>query len=396
MLSILFVTAAIALGPADFARFSTHARPAIERQVTTVDKAALDKTLIFLKVDGHRRQMKALSARHLPVTSSLIAMREAQNRNGIGGYIFDTSRRPVVNLRVELLDEVDSIIATTRSDSSGRYSFQGLSQGTFQVRVLPDGTNFIGQTARVQISNFSHSTSSGGRVTTGAQFEQMDFTLKSRDEAKASSRPMTTGTTFAQNVPESARLAYERALQNLDKKNDADQGIAELEEAVGLFPTYYLALERLGAEYVKRQKYEPAVTTLSRAIEVNPNGSSSFYVLGVARYYLKQIPEAIESFRRSMSLSPSSPNSPFLHMYMGMALLKSGKTVEAEAQFKQAHEKGGNLVADVHMHLAQMYSNEKRYKEAADELEIFLKEAPEARDAERIKEIIKQLRAKAK
>jgi hypothetical protein len=48
------------------------------------------------------------------------------------------------------------------------------------------------------------------------------------------------------------------------------------------------------------------------------------------------------------------------------------------------------------MHLAQMYSNDKRYKEAADELELFLKETPNARDAESIKNIIKQLRAKAK
>ena len=54
------------------------------------------------------------------------------------------------------------------------------------------------------------------------------------------------------------------------------------------------------------------------------------------------------------------------------------------------------MPADVHMHLAQLHSNNKRYKEAADELEVFLKETPDARDAESIKNIIKQLRAKAR
>jgi regulator of sirC expression with transglutaminase-like and TPR domain len=48
------------------------------------------------------------------------------------------------------------------------------------------------------------------------------------------------------------------------------------------------------------------------------------------------------------------------------------------------------------MALAQIYSNSNRYKEAADELEVYLKEAPDARDAERIKTLINQLRAKAK
>jgi regulator of sirC expression with transglutaminase-like and TPR domain len=47
------------------------------------------------------------------------------------------------------------------------------------------------------------------------------------------------------------------------------------------------------------------------------------------------------------------------------------------------------------MHLAKYYSENKRYKEAADELELFLKQAPDARDAEKIKALIKQLRAKA-
>jgi tetratricopeptide (TPR) repeat protein len=261
MLSIFIVSAAIVFSQPDFVGHSTQLQP---------------------------RQLKNLAAPTLPVTRSPIKAAAAQNKNAIGGFIFDRSRRPVANLRIELLNEVDSVIANTRSDSSGRYSFYNLSQGTFQVRVITDGTNLIGQTVRVQISK-------------------------------------------------------------------------------ELFPTYYQALERLGAEYVKRQQYEPAVAILNAAIEVNPKGSSSFYALGVAQYYLKQISEAIKSLRHSMSLAPDSANSAFLQMYLGMALLKSGKTDEAETCFKQAHEKGGKLVPDVHMHLAQIYSNGKRYREAADE-----------------------------
>ena len=230
----------------------------------------------------------------------------------------------------------------------------------------------------------------------GAQVEQVDFTLKTRDEVDKSARPTTTGTTFAQNVPDDARAAYERAIESLDKRQDADHGIAELKKAVELFPTYYLALERLGGEYVKLKQYEEAVRVLNAAVEINPRGHPSMYALGVARYYLKQIPEAIELLRRSLSLAPDSPNSAFSHMFLGMALLKDGKFAEAETHLKRAHEIGDKQVPDVHMYLAQMYSNSKRYKEAADELELFLKETPDARDAESIRNIIKQLRAKAK
>ena len=64
--------------------------------------------------------------------------------------------------------------------------------------------------------------------------------------------------TFAQEVPEGARKAYEAAVKHLERPNEADQGLAALKQAIDIFPSYYLALERLGAEYVKRQQYELA------------------------------------------------------------------------------------------------------------------------------------------
>jgi Tfp pilus assembly protein PilF len=328
--------------------------------------------------------------------NGVLATTGLQSRNAIGGHVFDSSRRPVAHLRVELLDEVDSTIATSLTDSSGRYVFNGLSPGTFQIRVLTHGTNFVGQTTRVTITNFSRSSPTGNARISGAQVEQVDFNLKTRDEVNSSLKPSAAGVTFYQDVPADARAAYETAVENLDKKRDAERGLAELKKAVELFPSYYLALERLGGEYVKLQQYEQATRMLNRALEINPKGHASLFALGVARYYLKQMPEAIDLLRRSISLAPDSPNAAFSHMFLGMALLKDGKPEEAETHLKRAHMIGDKQVPDVHMHLAQMYSNSKRYKEAADELELFLKETPNARDAESIKNIIKQLRAKAK
>jgi hypothetical protein len=45
----------------------------------------------------------------------------AQGRNPITGIAFDTSRQPIPNLRIELLDEVESRISTTQTDGAGRY-----------------------------------------------------------------------------------------------------------------------------------------------------------------------------------------------------------------------------------------------------------------------------------
>ena len=311
-------------------------------------------------------------------------------RNAITGTITNTARQAVPNLWVELLNDVDSVLKRTRTDTTGRYSFQGLSFGTFHVRVVTGGTAYLAQTARVELIP---ATMRG----TGSHNEQLDFTLKTENESKRPKVTSTARTTFVQEVPEEAKKAYERGVELMDADKNADEGIAKLKEAVQLFPTYYLALERLGLEYVKQGKYELAREPLGKALKVNSGGASCYYAMGVVHYQSQKWPEAIESLRRALALAPESPNAAYEHFYLGLALIKTGKSAEAELHLKRSAELGGqNIPADVHMHLAQHYSNNKKYKEAADELELFLKKAPDARDAENIRNIIKKLREKAK
>jgi hypothetical protein len=46
--------------------------------------------------------------------------------------------------------------------------------------------------------------------------------------------------------------------------------------------------------------------------------------------------------------------------------------------------------------LAGVYNDQKRYGEAADQMELYLKNAPKGEDPEKIKDLIKRLRDKAK
>lgn len=309
----------------------------------------------------------------------------AQSGNTIMGTIFDTSRRPIPDLWVELLDEVNEQLGRTRTDAVGRYTFSRLSAGVFQVRVGSDGIR-ISETQRVEI------VPSAG--ISGSHIETVDFYLKSYTESTPTpSGP--AGFLFAQEVPEPARNAYQEGVELLSK--DVDAGLKKLAEAIAIFPNYYAALARYGLELVKSGKYEPAIPLLTKAVNVNPKGQDSLYPLGVAQYQLKKLPESAETLATMVHLAPQSPNVPFARYYLGMALVKTGKPAEAEPQLRKAYEQGRQQIpVDGHMALAQIYGNGKRYKDAADQLELFLKEAPDARDKEKIRGLIQQLRAKAK
>ncbi|MBS1809205.1 MAG: tetratricopeptide repeat protein [Acidobacteria bacterium] len=334
-----------------------------------------------------RQQTKTILAVFLGVLA--FSVNVSAQRNAITGTVTNTSHQPIANLWIELLNDVDSILKRTRTDTTGRYSFQGLSYGTFHVRVVTLGTGYRAQTARIELIP---ATIRG----TGSHNEQIDFSLKTENETKKPVATSGSRTTFVQEVPEAARKAYEQGIHMLETGKNTNDAIAKLQEAIQLFPTYYLALERLGLEQVKQGKYDQAREVLSKALEVNSGGTSCYYAMGVIHYQSKKWTEAIEALRRALALAPDSPNAAFEHFYLGLALIKTGKSADAEPHLKKSYELGGNNIpSDVHMHLAQYYSNNKQYKEAADELELFLKKTPDARDAENIRNIIKQLRAKA-
>jgi cytochrome c-type biogenesis protein CcmH/NrfG len=308
-----------------------------------------------------------------------------QNGSTIAGNITDSTRRPIADIWVELLDEVDTRLRRVKTDGSGRYIFNGLSRGNYQVKVVTTGTNYVSQTHRIELVVISASAGSG------RAYEDVSMTLKTVDEVKPGSKPGGAGTVFSQNVPPEAQKLYDEALEKLIAKN-LDEGILTLKQAIDAFPNYYLAHERLGAEYVKLEKYTDAQEILAKALKINPKGQMSLHSLGVAQFKLKDLPAAVASLQQAVSLLPNSINSQF---WLGIVLTRSRKYMEAETPLKRAFELGGKqLPADLHMYLAEVYSNTKRYKEAADELEMFLKET-DAKDSERIKGLIKTLREKA-
>jgi tetratricopeptide (TPR) repeat protein len=315
--------------------------------------------------------MTLLAPVHEPTAARNLGL---QNQaNSVGGHVFDENRKPLADFQVELLNDAESVIQRTKTDSSGLFVFRRLTEGIFQVRVQTYGTSYIGQTLRVQLERTR-------------AYEQVDFNLKTKKVAETTA---TAGVLFVQEVPEEARKEYERATTLLQKTEQKKEGLDALQKAIELFPSYFEALELLGTEYVKQKEYEPAIPVLTKAIEVNRRAYPSLYMLSLAQYNLKQVPEAVESMRRAITLNQKSMNA---NLWMGMLLRYQKKLDEAETYLRQANQLAESKLSEPHWQLALLYNDLKRYKEAADELELFLKVQPDAKDTEMIKKLIVRLR----
>ena len=308
--------------------------------------------------------------------------------NNVSGYVFGIDRQPVADVYVELLNDLSQTIQRSRTNASGHYSFYGLSDGRFYVKVLPLGTDYDGQTQEFEIDNFRRNTGSGQRIT-GMMSEQRDFYLRPRKGVM----PGVTGVVFVQEVPDAARKLFKTAQEQFAEKKKTE-AYESLKSALEIFPKYFDALEMLGIEYVRDGHFEAARILLSIAVDVNPRAYKSWHGLAASLSSLKSPTEAIAAAEKSVEINPLEPQSMLL---LGSLLRQAKRYEDAEKRLTKAKELFEGKSAEASWQLALLYGNGmKRYRDAARELRLFLKLQPDYKDAENVRKIIADFEEKAK
>ncbi|MEK7722808.1 MAG: tetratricopeptide repeat protein [Acidobacteriota bacterium] len=309
---------------------------------------------------------------------------QGQSNNTISGHVFNSERQPVSEIYVELLNEVNSVIVRKKTSSGGRYMFNGVSGGNFTVRVLTYGTELEEQTAEVNIST----DGIAGRAP--SENIQQDFYLRRRRNADNS--PNVTAVVFVQDIPAESKKLYAKAIDSFIENKSTD-GVNFLEQALKIFPDYYLALERLGQEYGAQEKWEASYNFFKKAVAINERSFSCWYGLSIATSQLQKSDEALTAVQKAVAINSSSIEAQFL---LGTSLRKMQKFEDAEKSLQEANKLAKGKFADIHWNLALLYAhNLKKYAKAADHLEQFLKIKPNDAQSENVKKLIKQFRDKA-
>jgi tetratricopeptide (TPR) repeat protein len=301
--------------------------------------------------------------------------------NRIEGQVYDPNHRPVQNLYVELLNEVDSVVQRTKTNTAGRFTFTGVPPGRLTVRVLTFGTNFVEQTQEVEIV----------KTRNNNDVNYVDITLRYDKRNRGPEVVMPPGVIFVQEIPAAAKALYVKGVADFDR--DQDRGVQEVESALDIFPDYFDALNWLGKEYVSRRNYDKAYPYLLRAIDVNQRDASTYYSLSYAFYQMKKYPAALEAARATTVLAPASVEAQLLY---GTILRIAEKYPEAETALLKANSLAKKMNAEVHWQLSLLYNRLNRNQDTIDELETFLKLVPDSPDKNKIQNMIAKLRTSAK
>ena len=326
----------------------------------------------------------------LTLTGVGLAAAPLQAHNIIEGRVTNDGGRPLSDIRVLLQNDGYSPVASSLTDAAGHFQFRNLRSGNYYVEVEAGAAGYERQKQRVEAIAFNERRSGGGEVF------RVDFVLKPMKATGKGDQPAGAGAggvLFHQQVPEAARKEFERGSKEADK-NSFDNAAAALKRAIALFPDYYDALELLGTEYVKRNDFAAALPLLTHAVEINHDGWRGFYSLGIAQCETNNCGEGIKSLRRATELNPNSPN---VNMRLGMALMQSAETRgEAIQALEKVTRQAKDSVPQAYFYLGILYSKNNQYGEAAEALEHFLRVYPQAGEQDKLKQMIAQLRQKAK
>jgi tetratricopeptide (TPR) repeat protein len=268
------------------------------------------------------------------------------------------------------------------SDDNGGFMFRRLRGGTYTV-VVDAGDEFEKASETVDIIEPMRRRDDPG--------VNVQVTVYVEPKRAPSSSTVGTIDASAGGVPDAAKDLYKQAVESA-KSGDRKKAVGELKQAVAIYPNFMTALNELGVQYIALKQFKEAAEALRTAIKIAPEAFYPRLNYGIVLVNLKNYKDAATELQIAVQKDSSSATAQF---YFGRTLVSLENYDAAERALRQTISIGGDEATEAHRYLGAVYIEKHESLRAADELEQYLKLAPKAKDSEKIRAIIKDLRSQA-
>jgi tetratricopeptide (TPR) repeat protein len=275
-----------------------------------------------------------------------------------------------INLDLILYTEGRTIISRQTVSSNGRYRFNNIPSGMYDVVVEVEGQ----EVARVKIDLTS--------PLIGDLRQDLAFAWKSIGAATSKASAISAADRYERGS-ENATL-FEKAGAAIDKKR-YDEGAGLLQRIVAADPKDFQAWTELANVHLLQEKYPEAETEYLRAIDLHADFFPALLNLGRVEVVQKKYDIAVEVLSRAIKARPESANANRL---LGESYLQIKKGSLAVGYLKEALRLDPKGMADVHLRLALLYHGAGMKERAAAEYEEFLKKKPDYPDRKKLEKYI--------
>jgi tetratricopeptide (TPR) repeat protein len=307
-----------------------------------------------------------------------------------GRVITPSGLQPTAPVRVTLTLNGRPIYETF-TDLSGRFSFSGVAAATYQLTAEGDGRSFATTSIYTEVSAFG----------SGPQLFTQDIQMRQLVGKPLGQTAVVNA--FVQDVPKPARQALDRAMK-LSVDNKTDAAIEKMQEAIKLFPQYFEAHFQLGNQFMKLGRLDEAIAELDRAREVNANDERLYQSFGLVLMRQKNYAVAVAVFSEASRLNSMNPVNALMKatalIHQAYSINSATETSDREhilnraaVALTEASSLSDKRLKPDHLTLAMLYEMKDERGRAATELESYLSENPNARNAEDLRQSIKKLRS---
>jgi Flp pilus assembly protein TadD len=269
---------------------------------------------------------------------------------------------------------------TTYTDDNGAFVFRRLVVGTYTVTV-EGGREFGGASETVDILE-------GSRQDEQVYTVQLRLAEKGRGTREPRAGVVNAAGTAGASAPEPARARYEKALE-ASAAGDHKRAVKELKAALEIHPPFMLALNELGAQYVRLGQLDDAAEAFDAAVRLAPDEPVLRVNYGILLIRQKKYAEAERHLARAVALDGKNAAA---RVQRGHALIRLGRGDEAESELRLALKLGGAEAALAHRYLGALYVERGDDTRAAAELEEYLRLAPDAPDAAQVRAVLADLK----
>ena len=162
-----------------------------------------------------------------------------------------------------------------------------------------------------------------------------------------------------------SRFTLAMAYVKLDRR---DWARPELEKLAAGQPRNPLYLYWLGRLDYDARNYASAIAHLQRVIELDPNMMRAYDNLGLCYDYLGKFDEAVKSYNRAVELNRLQPKpSPWPHLDLAVSLISINRLSEAEKNLREAIGYDPRL-PQAHYQLGRVLEMQGQYEAAAQSL----------------------------
>ena len=291
----------------------------------------------------------------------------------VSGSVSDAdSHNRIDSVRVDLRAFTGGTVATTFTSGNGNFTFSNIASGNYQMVVEQTGYQPFMQEVDIEGPLYG-----------------LTIELRGKPVASNAVHGPATVSQRELSIPQKAHDSMQKGLELMYKKSDYSGSIKQFERATQAYPDYYEAYTQMGVAYLHMNNIADAEQSFRKSIDLSKGKyADSYFWLASMRSDQQNFAEAEPLARKSVEIDPTSWQA---NSELSRALIGLNRPAEAEKS-AQAALKLRPDNALLYLILANAHTQLQNSQALLDDLDNYLKLAPNGQFANQARQQQKELR----